>query len=171
MIWVAEYGSCARVWISWHYSILLNSISGASVGGNSLQKSVSSKYRVIVSGLPYYASSCARIACTVIVKFHPVNVGMFDTLNWLKLICRAFWNMLDLCWLMTLSSSCHIWWHCQSSWLLLELQTMGRLGWLPGLPGPRTELVPEVRWHLDPLLSRTISGLGFAGIQVVLRLV
>ena len=48
---------------------------------------------------------------------------------------------------------------------------MGRLELHPGLPGPRTELVPEVHRHLDPLPSWKIRGLGFAGIQVVSRLV
>ena len=48
---------------------------------------------------------------------------------------------------------------------------MGRLELRAGLPGPQTELVPKVHRHLDPLLSQIIHGLGFAGIQVVLRLV
>ena len=48
---------------------------------------------------------------------------------------------------------------------------MGRLELRPGLLGSQTELVSEVRRHLDPLLSRTILGLGFAVIQVVLRLI
>ena len=48
---------------------------------------------------------------------------------------------------------------------------MGRLALRPGFPVLQMELVPEVHIHLDPFLSWIIRGLGFAGIQVVSRLV
>jgi hypothetical protein len=41
--------------------------------------------RVIVSGFPYNASSWSRMTSIVIVEFHPVRLGVFDTLNWLEI--------------------------------------------------------------------------------------
>ena len=38
-----------------------------------------------MSGFPYDASSWSRMTSIVIVEFHPVRLGVFDTLNWLEM--------------------------------------------------------------------------------------
>ncbi len=38
-----------------------------------------------MSGFPYDVLSCSRMMSIVIVEFHPVRLGVFDTLNWLEI--------------------------------------------------------------------------------------
>jgi hypothetical protein len=59
------------------------------VGGNALGNSVFFAYSVIVSSLLYDALSCARFACTVMVEFHPINVGYEAVQAIAVLVCET----------------------------------------------------------------------------------
>ncbi len=49
--------------------------------GKGLRNNTSLQNNNIVLGLPYDGSNCLMIECTLIDEFHPVMIGVLETLN------------------------------------------------------------------------------------------
>ncbi len=108
------------------------SISGALVPRRGLQKNTSLWNNNIVLGLPYDISNCSMIKQTLIDEFHPVMVGVLDTLNWPAMLELSMWKHA---WLMLTKDRYYFLSHSNFLSVILIAASVAKLVYTGKLPG------------------------------------